>query len=146
MRANETKISAGLWTLWLGKDLTCVHIPRAISHKPVHQQSFSIYVRCVAEVSCTGREELEDEQTQNRTSLSSSSWFNDEERLFRHLFVHYNKRIRPVRNSSDPVNVALTFSLMQIHHLVDTAMCPTRPKHVLHIRTWLMTDTVTISG
>jgi len=51
-------------------------------------------------------------------SPSRATAFNDDERLFRHLFRRYNNRIRPVRNSSDPVNVALTFSLMQIHHLV----------------------------
>jgi len=52
------------------------------------------------------------------STTSQSSSFNDEERLFRYLFRRYNKRIRPVRNSSEPVHVAVTFSLMQIHHLV----------------------------
>ena len=64
----------------------------------------------------------EDVQYENPLSrISSSSSFNDEERLFRYLFKRYNNRIRPVRNSSAPVNVALTFSLMQIHHLVSSS-------------------------
>jgi len=69
-----------------------------------------------AGASNTEMDDVDDVKPRSRTSSSSS--FNDEERLFRSLFRHYNNRIRPVRNSSDPVNVALTFSLMQIHHLV----------------------------
>ncbi|ELT96196.1 hypothetical protein CAPTEDRAFT_131936, partial [Capitella teleta] len=41
----------------------------------------------------------------------------EEERLHNHLFRHYNTAIRPVRKSTDPVQVSLTFSLMQIHML-----------------------------
>jgi len=73
---------------------------------------------CAADTSYMTTDELEDEKPQSRPS---ALLFNDEERLFHHLFRHYNNRIRPVRNLSDPLNVALTFSLMQIHHLVSSS-------------------------
>jgi len=72
-----------------------------------------------ADASYVSTDDVEGKKPASRTSPSSSP-FNDEERLFRYLFHRYNNRIRPVRNSSDPVNVAVTFSLMQIHHLVSS--------------------------
>jgi len=77
--------------------------------------------------------ELHDERPLRGCRLSSS--FNDEERLFCSLFRRYNNRIRPVRNSSEPVNVALTFSLMQIHHLVSSldTLSPVQTERAIYI-------------
>lgn len=55
-------------------------------------------------------------------------FISDEENLFNHLFNRYNNRIRPVHYSTESVNVALTFSLKQIHHLVG--------KYYKHLLLW----------
>ena len=51
-------------------------------------------------------------------NISERRWTSDEERLYNYLFRRYNRAIRPVKKATDAVEVALTFSLLQIHGLV----------------------------
>jgi hypothetical protein len=60
-------------------------------------------------------------------SFSAAIPQSEEERLHNHIFRNYNTAIRPVRKATDPVQVSLTFSLMQIHMLVSIILSFTVP-------------------
>ncbi len=45
---------------------------------------------------------------------------SDEARLWRRLMDSYEKDVRPVKNSSKPVTVSVTFNLLQLEGLVST--------------------------
>ena len=48
---------------------------------------------------------------------------SDETRLWRTLMSDYEKDTRPVKNSSKPVTVFVTFNLLQLEGLVSILMC-----------------------